>query len=109
MDSARRFGQHCGVSGGAHPAWEPAATLKGWASADILGSYDRERRPITDQASHLIADVAKRVIRQRCEISADIERQDSVGEAARARVGREAYALDVQQQCCGGLNFGYFY
>ena len=27
----------------------------------------------------------------------------------RARLGREAYELDVQQQCCGGLNFGYFY
>ena len=24
-------------------------------------------------------------------------------------IGREAYDLYVQQQCCGGLNFGYFY
>jgi hypothetical protein len=46
---------------------------------------------------------------QRHEISADIEREDFVGAATRARVGRDAYDLDVQQQCCGGLNFGYFY
>ena len=25
------------------------------------------------------------------------------------RVGQEAYDLNVQQYCCGGLNFGYFY
>jgi hypothetical protein len=46
---------------------------------------------------------------QRHEISADIERQDAVGEATRARIGRSAYELDVHQQCCGGLNFGYYY
>jgi hypothetical protein len=27
----------------------------------------------------------------------------------RAKIGQEAYDLYVQQQCCGGLNFGYFY
>ena len=27
----------------------------------------------------------------------------------RAQIGKEAYDLYVQQQCCGGLNFGYFY
>lgn len=31
------------------------------------------------------------------------------GAAARQRVGEEAYALNVQQFCCAGLNFGYFY
>jgi hypothetical protein len=41
---------------------------------------------------------------QRHKISTDIERQDSVREATRARVGREASDLNVQRQCCGGLN-----
>jgi hypothetical protein len=27
----------------------------------------------------------------------------------RARIGQAAYDLNVQQYCCGGLNFGYFY
>src|SRR5262249_28113553 len=40
---------------------------------------------------------------------ADIERQDAVGEATRATIGKEAYDLYIQQQCCAGLNFGYFY
>src|SRR5688572_31824059 len=29
--------------------------------------------------------------------------------AVRSQIGKEAYDLYVQQQCCGGLNFGYFY
>jgi hypothetical protein len=57
----------------------------------------------------LIADVAGKVTLQRDGITADIERQDAVGEATRARVGKVAYELDVDQQCCGGLNFGYYY
>jgi hypothetical protein len=46
---------------------------------------------------------------QRHELSPKIERPDAIGEAARAAAGQLAYALDVEQQCCGGLNFGYFY
>jgi hypothetical protein len=42
-------------------------------------------------------------------LSPEIERLDAVGEAARTAAGQLAYALDVEQQCCGGLNFGYFY
>ena len=34
---------------------------------------------------------------------------DAIGEAARAAAGAFAYATDVEQQCCGGLNFGYDY
>jgi hypothetical protein len=46
---------------------------------------------------------------QRNELSLDVERLDAIGKAARASAGQRAYALDVEQQCCGGLNFGYFY
>jgi len=52
---------------------------------------------------------SKEVSHQRREISADIERDDDIGDTTRARLGQEAYDLYVQQQCCGGLNFGYFY
>src|SRR5262249_18317691 len=71
--------------------------------------YQAERQPITDQASHFAFDMSKAVSQQRREISPDIERDDAVGKAMRAQIGREAYDLYSQQQCCGGLNFGYFY
>jgi hypothetical protein len=49
------------------------------------------------------------VMMQRNGLSPEVERLDAIGEAARAAAGQLAYALDVEQQCCGGLNFGYFY
>jgi 2-polyprenyl-6-methoxyphenol hydroxylase-like FAD-dependent oxidoreductase len=103
------YGMNAGIADAANLAWKLAATLNGWAGPRVLDSYDAERQPITEQASHHIAGAALKVMAQRHEITADIERQDAVGEATRARIGREAYALDVHQQCCGGLNFGYYY
>jgi len=31
------------------------------------------------------------------------------GDAARSKIGQAAYDLNVQQYCCAGLNFGYYY
>jgi hypothetical protein len=47
--------------------------------------------------------------KQRREIPAEVEGPGPIGETVRARIGKEAYDLDVERQCCGGLNFGYFY
>jgi len=38
-----------------------------------------------------------------------IEQPGPEGDAARVRVGREAYEINVGQFCCGGFNFGYYY
>jgi hypothetical protein len=103
------YGMNAGIADAANLAWKLAAVLKGWAAPALLDAYHAERQPITEQASRLISDIAAQVMIQRDGITRDIERQDSVGAAARARVGTAAYALDVEQQCCGGLNFGYYY
>jgi hypothetical protein len=47
--------------------------------------------------------------RQRAAVPANIEDPGPEGDAVRARVGREAYDINVAQLCCGGLNFGSFY
>lgn len=103
------YGMNAGIADAANLAWKLAATLKGWAAPGMLEAYHAERQPITEQASRLITEIAQRVMTLRREINGDIERQDPVGEATRARIGNEAYALDAEQQCCGGLNFGYYY
>ena len=103
------YGMNAGIADAADLSWMLAAVLKGWAEPALLDAYQAERQPITDQVSHFAFNMAKQVSRQRREISADIERDDAVGEAMRAQIGKEAYDLYVQQQCCGGLNFGYFY
>ena len=103
------FGMSAGIADAANLAWKLAGVLHGWATAEILDAYEAERQPITDQASRIISDIGHQVMMQRHELSPDIERLDAIGEAARTAAGQLAYALDVEQQCCGGLNFGYFY
>jgi 2-polyprenyl-6-methoxyphenol hydroxylase-like FAD-dependent oxidoreductase len=103
------YGMNAGIADAANLAWMIAATLSGWAPSTILDAYEAERQPITEQASHFAAEMAEKVMKQRREIPAEIEAPGSIGEATRARIGKEAYDVDVSQQCCGGLNFGYFY
>ncbi len=103
------YGMNAGIADAANLAWMLAAVVNGWAAPALLDAYEAERQPITDQVSHFAFKMAKEISAQRREISPDIERDDAVGEATRAKVGKEAFDLNVQQQCCGGLNFGYFY
>ena len=56
-----------------------------------------------------MAGIAEKIMKQRREIPTRSKRPGPVGDAVRTRIGKEAYELDVHQQCCGGLNFGYFY
>src|SRR5499427_4961636 len=103
------YGMNAGIADAASLSWMLAAVLNGWAEPALLDAYQAERQPITDQVSHFAFAIAKEVSQQRRKISVDIERTDASGEAMRAKIGQEAYDLYVQQQCCGGLNFGYFY
>jgi len=86
-----------------------AAVLNGWASPAILDAYEAERRPITEQVSRHAMDLALKNIELRRRTPAEIEMPGPEGEAARTRIGKEVYDLNVQQYCCAGLNFGYFY
>ena len=103
------YGMNAGIADAANLSWMLAAVLKGWASPAVLEAYEAERLPVIEQTSQLITEISQKVMMHRREISADIERDDATGAAARARIGKAAYELDVAQQCCGGLNFGYAY
>jgi hypothetical protein len=52
---------------------------------------------------------AEGAIRERTNVPLDLEQATPAGEAARRRVGEDAYRLHVQQFACAGLNYGYFY
>jgi 2-polyprenyl-6-methoxyphenol hydroxylase-like FAD-dependent oxidoreductase len=103
------YGMNAGIADAADLSWMLAAVLKGWAPPAILDAYEAERHPVIEQTSQLITGIAQRVMMHRREINDDIERPDAAGEAARARIGSAAYDIDVTQQCCAGLNFGYCY
>lgn len=103
------YGMNAGIADATNLAWLLAARLQGWADAGILDAYEAERQPITEQVSHFVMNHAQKMIKARRAVPPNIEAPDAEGEAVRALVGREAYDLNVQQFCCAGLNFGYFY
>ena len=103
------YGMNAGIADATHLAWLLAACVQGWADERILDAYEAERQPITQQVSNFAMDHAAKMIRARSMVPPNIEADDAAGAAQRARIGAEAYELNVQQYCCGGLNFGYYY
>jgi 2-polyprenyl-6-methoxyphenol hydroxylase-like FAD-dependent oxidoreductase len=103
------YGMNAGIADAENLAWLMAAHLNGWADEAILGAHEAERLPITEQVSFFAMNHAQAMSAQRRGVPANIEDQDAEGEAARATLGKAAYELNVQQYCCAGLNFGYFY
>lgn len=103
------YGMNAGIADAMNLSWLLAATLNGWGGDHLLDAYEAERLPITEQVSHYAMNHALGAIAHRREVPADIEEESVGGEAARAGLGEKVYALNVQQYCCGGLNFGYYY
>ena len=103
------YGMNAGIADALNLSWLLAARLQGWADEAILDAYEAERQPITMQVSHFAMDHAAKMIKARRAVPANIEADDAEGARAREEIGREAYELNVQQFCCAGLNFGYYY
>ncbi|MDE2604670.1 MAG: FAD-dependent oxidoreductase [Burkholderiales bacterium] len=103
------YGMNAGIADALNLSWLLGACVQGWADEAILDAYEAERQPITMQVSHFAMDHAAKMIKARRAVPANIEAPDAEGERVRAEVGREAYELNVQQFCCAGLNFGYYY
>jgi 2-polyprenyl-6-methoxyphenol hydroxylase-like FAD-dependent oxidoreductase len=103
------YGMNAGIADAMNLSWQLAAVLQGWAPIAILDAYEAERQPITEQVSRYAMNHAVALAKLRRTVPAEIDDAGPAGAAARARVGRELYDLNVNQYCCGGLNFGYFY
>lgn len=103
------YGMNAGIADGLNLTWQLSARLQGWGAEGMLDAYEAERQPITDQVSRFAMNHAQQMIKARGAVPRDIETPGPVGDAVRAEAGRAAYELNVQQFCCAGLNFGYFY
>jgi 2-polyprenyl-6-methoxyphenol hydroxylase-like FAD-dependent oxidoreductase len=103
------YGMNAGIADALNLSWHLSACLRGWATAAVLDSYERERLPITEQVSRFAMNHAQAMISARGAVPPRIEEPGPEGDAIRAEVGRKAFDLNVQQFCCAGLNFGYFY
>ncbi len=103
------YGMNAGIADAVDLCWILAGVLQGWASPALLDAYEAERQPITEQVSHFAMNHALAVMSQRRAVPAEVEIEGPVGDAVRSKVGQAAYDLNVQQYCCAGLNFGYYY
>jgi 2-polyprenyl-6-methoxyphenol hydroxylase-like FAD-dependent oxidoreductase len=103
------YGMNAGIADAMNLSWHLSAHLAGWAGEGVLDAYEIERQPITEQVSHFAMDHAQQMIKARGAVPPRIEEPGPEGDAIRAEAGRKAYELNVQQFCCAGLNFGYFY
>ncbi|TDF62680.1 FAD-dependent oxidoreductase [Cupriavidus sp. L7L] len=103
------YGMNAGIADAANLAWVLAARVRGWGDDKILDAYVAERHPITSQVSYFVMDHAHAMATERRIVPQRIEEPGEEGDAIRREVGERAYNLNVQQYCCAGLNFGYFY
>jgi 2-polyprenyl-6-methoxyphenol hydroxylase-like FAD-dependent oxidoreductase len=103
------YGMNAGIADAMNLSWMLASVIKGWGDPALLDAYEIERQPITEQVSRYAMNTSLARASQRSAIPNNIEQAGPKGDAVRARIGREAYEINVGQFCCGGLNFGYFY
>ena len=103
------YGMNAGIADAMNLSWQLAAHLNGWAPASILQAHERERKPITEQVGHFAMGHAVELMRKAQSVPANIEDDTPEGEASRQEFGKVLYELNVQQYCCAGLNFGYYY
>ncbi len=103
------YGMNAGIADALNLSWLLAARVQGWGEASILDAYEAERLPITAQVSHFAMNHAAKMIKARSAVPANIEDDTAEGAAERERIGRESFELNVEQYCCAGLNFGYYY
>ena len=103
------YGMNAGIADADNLGWMLAAVLNGWAEPAMLDAYQAERQPITDQVSKFAFKMSPGQFQAAPRNSRGNRAGHPAGEAARAAIGKQARDLYIQQQCCGGLNFGYFY
>jgi 2-polyprenyl-6-methoxyphenol hydroxylase-like FAD-dependent oxidoreductase len=103
------YGMNAGLADAANLAWHLSAQIEGWAAPEALNAYEKERHPITEQVSRFAMNHAHAMSQRRREIPLNLEDDSPEGQAAREAFGQNLYDLNVQQYCCAGLNFGYYY
>jgi 2-polyprenyl-6-methoxyphenol hydroxylase-like FAD-dependent oxidoreductase len=103
------YGMNAGIADAMNLSWMLAGVIKGWAHSRLLDAYEIERQPITDQVSRQAMGLALNWSQRYGPIPDAIEQPGLEGDAARSRIGQQAYKIILAGMCCGGLNFGYYY
>lgn len=82
---AGALGMNTGIGDAVDLGWKLAATLQGWAGAELLASYERERRAIALQ--NIAASSTLHSADEQVELS-DLDADTEVGEQLRQQIGK---------------------
>jgi hypothetical protein len=95
------FGMNTGMDDASNLAWKLAALVQGWGGANLLQTYETERRPIAERNTIAARDLNKNLANM--PITAEMEHDTNEGAAARAQVsahlatfGEEFASIGVQ-------------
>jgi len=75
------FGLNTGIEDAFNLGWKLAAVHAGWAPAELLDSYESERRPVANRNTDYALTLARR--NGECPVNAEIEAPGYEGEAVR--------------------------
>lgn len=101
------YGMNLGVGDAVDLGWKIAAVLQGWGGAELLDSYQAERRPVHErfiqEAVINYATASERLA------SGDLEQPGSEGDAVRAEAGPRIAATKQREFRTLGVVLGYRY
>lgn len=101
------YGMNMGVSDGVDLGWKLAAVLKGWGGAQLLDSYERERRPVHDMVLDEAVTNHSMLGHQLWKDGLDSD--DAAGAALRGEVGGRIQASKMREFATLGVMLGYRY
>src|SRR5215469_7889116 len=91
------YGMNAGIADAMNLSWMLAGVINRWADPMLLDAYELERRPITEQVSHYAMNIILARLKQFSVVPETIDQPGPEGDAVRARIGREAYEINVGQ------------
>jgi len=79
------FGMNTGIDDAANLAWKLAGRLQGWGGANLVASYEAERKPIAIRNTSAARELARNI--GDVNVSPLMEENSEAGEAARREIG----------------------
>ena len=101
------YGMNMGVADGVDLGWKLAAVLRGWGGAELLDSYEAERRPVHQRV--MDEAVANHSVLGSQLTRAGIEDPNAEGERLRAEIGATIRETKVREFKTLGVVLGYSY
>lgn len=101
------YGMNMGIGDGVDVGWKLAAILRGWGGAELLGSYEDERRPVHQRV--MDEAVANHSVLGAQLVRAGLEDDDAAGVLLRAQVGAAIEESKVREFKTLGVILGYRY